>query len=295
MGIAEKSGMWGDDNARSVFGTLATSALLKTDRWDEVVLRCLLGNFRTTGKLGFRENRVDQKKLLERGWRSYYDAETISYAPHFQAYPWAAFLWAYDKTHYSGFLEKAKMGIGMTMAAYPGQVAVDQRHHAGAGPHVAAPGLVSPAAGSPEHREWLKRMAEALLALQDECGALREEIGSLALGGLKPPQSNEKYGTSEAPLIQENGEPVCDLLYTSNFAFLGLHEAAAATGDAFYSHAADKLAELLCRIQVNLPSAPNLMASGCGHSNSNAGTIGRVMQIMAGGCGRRRAGGHRRG
>ena len=39
-------------------------------------------------------------------------------------------------------------------------------------------------------------------------------------------------GTFEAPLNQENSDPVSDLLYTTNFAFLGLHEAAAATGNA---------------------------------------------------------------
>jgi hypothetical protein len=256
--LPKSQGYWGDDNARSAFGTLATSALLKTDRWDEVVLRCLLANLRTTGKLGFRENRVDQKQLQARGWRSYYEAETISYAPHFQAYLWAAFLWAYDKTRYSGFLEKAKTAVRMTMAAYPDK----WRWTNGIQQERAR--MLLPLAwlvrleDSPEHRQWLKLMAEALLALQDECGALREEIGSMAQGGLKPPQSNEKYGTSEAPLIQENGDAVCDLLYTSNFAFLGLHEAAASTGDTFYSHAADKLAELLCRIQVRSSVQPEL-------------------------------------
>ena len=256
--LPKSQGCWGDDNARSAFGTLATSALLKTDRWDELVLRCLLANLRTTGKLGFRENRVDQKQLRERGWRSYYEAETISYAPHYQAYLWAAFLWAYDKTRYSGFLEKAKTAVGMTMAAYPEKwVWTNGIQQERARMLLPLAWLVR-VEDSPEHHQWLKRMAEALLALQDESGALREELGSMAQGGLKPPQSNEKYGTAEAPLIQENGDLVCDLLYTSNFAFLGLHEAAAATGDMFYSHAADKLAELLCRIQVRSSVHPEL-------------------------------------
>jgi hypothetical protein len=51
---------------------------------------------------------------------------------------------------------------------------------------------------------------------------------------------------------------VCDLLYTSNFALLGLHEAAAATGDTFYTHAADKLVALLCRIQARSSIHPEL-------------------------------------
>jgi len=43
-----------------------------------------------------------------------------------------------------------------------------------------------------------------------------------------------------------------------NFAFLGLHEAAAATGDKFYSDAEDKLAEFLCRIQIRSETHPEL-------------------------------------
>ena len=40
--------------------------------------------------------------------------------------------------------------------------------------------------------------------------------------------NNENYGTFEAPLNQENSDPVSDMLYTTNFAIIGLHEAAAA-------------------------------------------------------------------
>jgi len=110
----------------------------------------------------------------------------------------------------------------------------------------------------PEHRKWLKKIAEDLLALQDECGAIREEIGSGPQGMFGPPKSNDAYGTDEAPLIQQNGDPACDLLYTSNFAFLGLHEAAAATGDGFYLQAEERVAEFLCRIQVRSFVHPEL-------------------------------------
>ena len=65
---------YGDDNARSLLGTIGASALLKSDRWDEQVLRCILANLRTTGKLGFRDNSLDEKKLQANGWRYYHDA-----------------------------------------------------------------------------------------------------------------------------------------------------------------------------------------------------------------------------
>jgi hypothetical protein len=66
-----------------------------------------------------------------------------------------------------------------------------------------------------------------------------------------PPTSNEKYGGGEGTLIQENGDPASDLLYTMNFAFIGLHEAYAATGEAFYKEATDRIARFLVRAQVH--------------------------------------------
>jgi hypothetical protein len=110
----------------------------------------------------------------------------------------------------------------------------------------------------PEHRAWLKRMADDMERWQDACGAIREELGELEQGDLRPPRSNAEYGTNEASLIQKNGDPVADLLYTCNFTLLGLHEAHAATGDPQYRRMADKLAEFLVRVQVRSEAHPEL-------------------------------------
>jgi hypothetical protein len=111
---------------------------------------------------------------------------------------------------------------------------------------------------TPEHRAWLRQAVDGLLALQEPCGAIREELGPAGMGQYAPPTSNEAYGTNEASLIQQNGDPISDLLYTTNFAFLGLHEAAAATGDKDILSAENKLAEFLCRIQIRSTSDPSL-------------------------------------
>ena len=103
---------------------------------------------------------------------------------------------------------------------------------------------------TPEYREWLLAAATDLLRRQDPCGAIAEEVGSAGLGSYGPPQMNAEYGTTEAPLIQRNGDPLSDLLYTTNFALVGLHEASAATGDALYKDGEDRLADFLCRIQI---------------------------------------------
>jgi hypothetical protein len=47
-------------------------------------------------------------------------------------------------------------------------------------------------------------------------------------------------------------------LYTTGFALLGLHEAAAATGDEKLRRAADELAAYLCRIQIRSETRPEL-------------------------------------
>ena len=88
-------------------------------------------------------------------------------------------------------------------------------------------------------RRRLRRFATDLLAFQDECGAIRETLGGTEDGVA----SNGAFGKGESTLIQRNGDPVCDMLYTCNFALIGLHEAAAATGDPFYAKADDRLAK----------------------------------------------------
>ena len=51
-------------------------------------------------------------------------------------------------------------------------------------------------------------------------------------------------------MIFDNGDPVADMLYTTNFAFVGLCEAAAATGDAKYIQSVNKMSDFLTKIQV---------------------------------------------
>ena len=249
---------YADDNARSLLGTIGTAALRKSDRWDEFVLRCLLANLRTTGKFGFRGRSLEEAKLQAHGWRYYYDADTIHYAPHYEAYPWACYLWAYDKTHDARFHDRTLNAIRMTLAAYPNQWKWTN------GMQQERARMLLPLAwlvrieDTAEHRQWLRHMAGELLAFQVECGALREEVGRAGGSHYGPPTSNDRYGTNEASLLQENGDPACDLLYTSNFAFLGLHEAATATGDPYYAQAENKLADFLCRIQARSSVHPEL-------------------------------------
>ena len=246
---------YGDDNARVMLSALAAAALGGDDRWDEAMMMCLLANLRTTGQLGFRGGRIDIG-ALGGGWRRYFHGKRVNYAPHYESYLWACYLWAYAQTGYGMFLDRAETALTMTMAKYTD----GWRWTNGLAQEKAR--IILPLAwlvrarDTPANRAMLRKAVDGLLALQDASGAIREELGLKGKGAYPPPRSNAAYGTNEASLIARNGDPVADLLYTTNFAFLGLHEAAAATGDKDIIAAEDKLAEFLCRIQVKSDTQP---------------------------------------
>ena len=112
-----------------------------------------------------------------------------------------------------------------------------------------------------QHRKWLSQICDDLLEYQVSCGALREVLGDGTQGRYGAPKSNMDYGTTEAPVIHTNGEPVADMLYTSNFAFFALNEAAQATQNPKYLKAVNQLADFLVRIQSTSSGRADL--DGC--------------------------------
>jgi hypothetical protein len=247
---------YGDDNARTLLATMAAAACLDTTRWDAPMLRALRANLRTTGKLGFRGDRIDMPQLEREGWKAFQQRETINYSPSFEAYSWACFLWAYARTGDEEFLNKTKTGIRMTMEAYPdGWRWGDNLDRSRM---LLALAWLVRVEDTPLHRTWLRQIADDLLKLQQPCGAIAEELSGASSGHFVVPASNEAYGTSETPLIQNNGDPVSDQLYVTNFVLIGLREAVAATNDRELKAAEDKLAEYIVRIQVRSEGIPYL-------------------------------------
>jgi hypothetical protein len=242
---------YADDNARGMLGMIKAAAALQTDRWDERLAQCLLANLRITSQLGFSPERIDGP-LPPDQWQNRFRSQFTFFCPHHQAYLQACYLWAYRQSGDRLFLDRAKNAIRLTMEAYPdgwtwtnGQITLERAR------------FILPLAwlvrveDTPEHRAWLARIVHDLQADQVECGAIRTRI-------VRSPTSNEAYGTGETSLVEQNGDPVSDLLYESNFALVGLHEAAAVTGEPEYRQAEDKLAEYICRIQAQSEAHPEL-------------------------------------
>lgn len=247
---------YGDDNARTLLATMLAAASLESDAWDAAMLKALLANLRTTGRLGFRGDRIDMPQLEQKGWKAYHDASPVNYSPPFEACLWACNLWAYARTGEREFLDKTKTAIRMTMAAYPdGWRWGDNSERARM---LLALAWLVRVDDTEEHRRWLGRVVSDLVAHQAPCGAIPERLSRTGAGHYVVPASNEAYGTTETPLLHKNGDPVSDQLYTTGFALLGLHEAVAATGDARLKRAEDALAEYLVRIQVRSNRLPYL-------------------------------------
>lgn len=247
-----------DDNARLILGTLGAAAFMGVDRWNNFLVENILANFRTSGKEGFRGAFLEEKQLSEKGWKYFFDRDLVNPHPHHESWMWACYLWLYRQTGYQPLLAKAKLAIKKTMEAYP----VGWKWTNGIQQERAR--MILPLAwlvqveDTPEHRKWLDKMVEELLNDQVNCGAIAEAIGGKGKGRYGPPRSNAAYGETEAPLIFANGEPISDMLYTCNFAYFALHEAAEATGNIRYRNAVDKLGDFLVRIQVRSERYPDL-------------------------------------
>jgi hypothetical protein len=241
---------YNDDNARAVLGMIGASAFLKNQRWNRLLVENILANLRTSSKQGFQGGRIEEPQVLANGWKYYYERDYTNPHPHFESWMWACYLWLYDKTKYPLLLEKAKTAIRITMDAYSDEWGWTNGIQQERARMLLCLAWLVRVEDTPEHREWLDRITQDVIKNQQSCGAIREELGSNDRGMFGMTRSNKEYGLHEAPLISRNGDPVADMLYTSNFAFFGLNEAAKATGNQEYISAVKKLADFLIRIQV---------------------------------------------
>lgn len=247
---------YNDDNARCVLGAIGASSNLGKDRWNRFIVDNIMANFNLSNRNGFLPDRFEEKELSQKGREYFSESDLVLPHPHFESWMWACYIWLYNKTGYKPLLDKAKSAIAITMDSYP------DKWHWTNGIQQERARMILPLAwlvrveDTPEHREWLDTIVSDLLKNQVECGAIREELGGNSLGMFGKATSNSDYGVREAPLIERNGDPVADMLYTCNFAFFALNEAYHATGK--YRDEVNRLGDFLVRIQAESDSHPDI-------------------------------------
>jgi len=247
---------YGDDNARCLLGALAASSHVDSSAWLERVWLAILANFRLFGSRGHQKSRYDQEPFAREGWRHWHDAPTVLHDMNYQAYPWALFLWTYSRTRYQPFLDRCLMGIRSSIGAYPDHWRWSNSITSQQARFILPLAWLVRVKDTVETRGWLKKLASDILRHQDASGAIFEWTGPRGTGIQTPPVSNAQYGAGEGTLIQQNSDPAADLLYAMNFAFIGLHEAYAATGDTYYRDAENRIADFLVRAQVRSDAHP---------------------------------------
>ena len=241
-----------DDNARALLGYIAANEHFQNKAFSRKIVECILANFRTSSKQGYRGARsIFAKDITKNGWKYYFDMDYINPHPHFESWIWACFLWLYDKTGYTPLLDKTRTGIATTMEAYP------DKWHWTNGIQQERARMILPLAWlvrvepTEEHKKWLNLLVDDLLKNQVACGAIQEQIGDPSLTWVGIPKTNADYGRHEVPLIYRNGDPVSDMLYTTNFAFFALNEAVTLTGNPDHQKALERMSDFLIRIQVS--------------------------------------------
>lgn len=253
-----KGTYYGDDNARSLLGSIAASTILNNSQWDKMLIEGIIGNFRTTGSNGFRGCALQDADIQKKGWKAYYNDSIVNLHAHFEAWNWACYLWLYNQTKYEPLLQRVKKAISMMMESYPEKWSWTngiQQERARMILPLAWLYRIEP---TQKHLEWLQYMSNELLKNQVSCGGIREELGDASKSSFGRTPSNEEYGITEAPLIFDNGDPVADMLYTTNFAFVGLCEAADATNNPEYIKALNQMNDFLIRIQVKSDKFKNV-------------------------------------
>lgn len=243
--------VYGDDNSRAALGAILSEDLLDNPKHAKKLLQLGYSLLRTTGPNGLRTPSLIQPEHFQNNktWKYYRENNYEKCHPHYQAWHWALNCQLYKLTGDHDFLESAIAAMSEANKVFPDFYW--QNGATGDWCRILLPyAMLVEVDDTPEHREWLEKVADFFVDKLNEYGTVAEVMGKRELGHYPSPTCNADHGKGECALVQFNGDPACDLLYSVNYALMGLHEAYMAIGKASYKAAADRMAEFFCRIQA---------------------------------------------
>jgi len=250
-----------DDNARLLLGVITSVGILNSKKYDEGIIKCVLAYLRSMPKEGitFNSLRFNDKMVVNNyTYKDIKDKIRTNYSPHYVSYIWAVFLIIYKMTGDKELLDITKKGIYNMMDKYPSNWIWTNGIMAEVSRMMLPLALLYKYDKDIKTKKYLETMFDVIYEQTNDYGCMIEKMILLENGKYPPPKSNEDYGKTEAPIIQEDGDKACDLLYSQNFAYLGLNEAYHATRDIKYKKLYDEMTAFLVKIQTKSIDHKNL-------------------------------------
>ena len=244
-----------DDVARCVLSGLYDCLFLGHDEKFSSICRALDFLVKSTAKDGCRVSRTDLPGITPEKLAALAEAEVGRRTAHHNGYYLGALLLAYKYGGNPRFLEVGRRGLETLMSIYP----ETEREHSETQEMCR---LVFPLAAlydvtrEEEHKEMLYRVVRDLITHKHPSGGYYEwDTGYKA-------NRSRKSVNDECSLLTENGDPVADLLYSTNWLPLGFAYAYHATGDEWFKELWQDVVRFCIRTQI-ISDIPDLNGGWC--------------------------------
>ena len=243
-----------DDVARCVLSGLYDCLFLGREETYPAICETLDFLVNSTAKDGCRVARSDLYAISPEGLAALAKEEVGHRSAHYNAYYHAALLLAYKHGGNPRYLEVARNGLETLMSIYP-DTGREQSETEEMCRLILPLSALYDVTGEERHREMLYRVARDLVSHKHPSGGFCEwDTGYKA--------SCSRESTGECSLLTENGDPVADLLYSTNWLPIGFAYAYYVTGDEWFKTLWREVVSFCIRTQV-VSDEPLLDGSWC--------------------------------
>ncbi len=215
-----------DDVARAVLPGLYDCLFMGDSSHVEDICSAMDFLVKTTAKDGLRIWRTDKYDMNEASMAALAKEEHGVASAHYNSYYHAALLLTGKISGREEYIETARKGLETLMALYP-ETAREHSQTQEMCRLILPLSILYQVTGEDKHREMLYRVARDLQKVRHPFGGYKEWDE-----GYKAAFSRESLG--ECSLLTQNGDPVADLLYSSNWLPLGFAYAWHVTGDPWF-------------------------------------------------------------
>ena len=215
-----------DDVARALLPGLYDCLFMDDGRHLQDICSAMDFLQKTTAKDGLRIWRTDKYDLNPQSIEAIAEEEHGIASAHYNAYYHAALLLAGKAAGRNDFIDTAKNGLESLMRLYP-NTAREQSETEEMCRMILPLSILYGVTGEEKHRKMLYRVAEDLQKVRHPFGGYMEWDT-----GYKAACSRESTG--ECSVLTKNGDPIADLLYSSNWLPLGFAFAYDVTGDEWF-------------------------------------------------------------